>query len=97
MLLVSQLALDKGQVGPYCVPCMDTLTPQELGFRVLRLRRERRWTQSDLGRRARVAPKTVGRLERGQHMPDVVTLAAVAAALGVTVQDLLAPVPVAAA
>lgn len=27
-------------------------------------------------------------------MPDVVTLAAVAAALGVTVQDLLAPVPV---
>lgn len=47
-------------------------------------RQKRGWSQADLGAHMGVTGKTVGRLERGEHMPDTATVVAAADALGLT-------------
>lgn len=62
---------------------------EDIGFSVLRLRRQRRWTQDELARRAGVSISTVRRVELATHVPDTRTLARIADALGVGVGDLM--------
>ena len=60
-----------------------------LGHRV-RARRERlSLSQTMLARRAAVHPNVVGRLERGTYNPTVLTLQAIAIALGVPLHKLV--------
>jgi transcriptional regulator with XRE-family HTH domain len=44
----------------------------------------------ELGRRATIAPATIMRLEHGQHSPTMDTLERLAAALSVSIGDLVA-------
>ncbi|MBS1677899.1 MAG: helix-turn-helix domain-containing protein [Actinobacteria bacterium] len=53
-------------------------------------RRERSMSMSELGRRVGVSPSMISQIERGQTLPSVGTLFALAAALGVTVDAFLA-------
>ncbi len=61
-----------------------------IGKTVLRIRRERRMTQSELGDRANLASSYVSRIENGRVQPSVVMLGRIAAALETSVVDLLA-------
>lgn len=47
--------------------------------------------QSQLGRKADIAPTTVGRILKEKHAPDVDTLGALAGALGITVWQMMVP------
>lgn len=53
-------------------------------------RRERSLSMSELGRKVGVSPSMISQIERGQTLPSVGTLFALAAALGVTVDAFLA-------
>jgi transcriptional regulator with XRE-family HTH domain len=50
-------------------------------------------SMSELGRRVGVSPSMISQIERGQTLPSVGTLFALAAALGVTVDAFLTPAP----
>ncbi len=64
--------------------------PGPLGRNIARLRQERGWPQSELARRSGVSQGFVSRLESGDSMQTLVGVAAaLARALGVTVDDLL--------
>lgn len=52
-------------------------------------RTRRGWTQSDLCRRARLSQPQLSRYETGDRTPSVSHLAAIAKALGCTVDDLI--------
>jgi transcriptional regulator with XRE-family HTH domain len=56
---------------------------------VRRLRHERGYSLSELARRANLAKQTLSSIEAGQANPTVLTLAAIAAALGIPVAHLL--------
>jgi transcriptional regulator with XRE-family HTH domain len=56
---------------------------------VRRLRRERGYSQSELARRAGLAKQTLSSIEAGEANPTVLTLTAVAGAIGVPVAHLL--------
>jgi transcriptional regulator with XRE-family HTH domain len=66
----------------------------ELGKRIgqrirdLRTQRHDRWTQEDLAERAHISVSFLSMIERGERVAHVETLAALAAALGVTLADL---------
>jgi transcriptional regulator with XRE-family HTH domain len=62
-----------------------------VGQRIRFERMRRRWRQGDLAVRTGIARPNVARLERGLHLPAMSTLARVAAALGVDLQELLRP------
>ncbi len=62
---------------------------ERFGKRLRQLRRERRWTQGGLGRRAGLTAKYVGQLERGEACPSLRTLEQLAKAFGVSVGELL--------
>ena len=62
---------------------------RRLGREIRRLRKERRFNQTELAERAGVAMMTISRIERGEHDPHVRTLARIARALGVSVFHLL--------
>lgn len=64
------------------------VTEQEFGQRLRQYRRARHLTQQELADRLGVSNKSVSRWESGGY-PDVVTLAPLARALGVTVDELL--------
>jgi transcriptional regulator with XRE-family HTH domain len=55
---------------------------QELGEKIERARRERGWTQDQLGAQANFHPNTIGFYERGERAPDFDQLRRIAAALG---------------
>lgn len=60
------------------------------GETVRRLRKERRWTQQELGAQAGFPPGTISHIENGRNdNPTQETLDKLAAAFGVTVDDLL--------
>ncbi|MBX3125539.1 MAG: helix-turn-helix domain-containing protein [Polyangiaceae bacterium] len=66
---------------------------KSLGSRVRAVRVELGLTQEDLGDRAGVAAESISRLEAGRMNLSVVKLEGIAAALGVSVADLLSDAP----
>ena len=58
------------------------------GEAVRAMRRGRKLTQAALGKRAGLSGKFVGEIERGVGNPSLVTMAAVAKALGVGMREL---------
>ena len=65
---------------------------KKLGRRIRDLRTQRvdRWTQEELAERAQISVSFLSMIERGERIPHVETLAAIAAALGVTLSELFA-------
>ncbi len=61
----------------------------EIGRRARELRELLGLTQEEVAGRALVARNTIARIERGDRIPGIGTLARIAAALGVTEQELL--------
>jgi len=54
-----------------------------LGRRIRNLRRQKRWTQQELGNQADVNYKFIGEIERGQQNPSFDILSKISRALGV--------------
>lgn len=65
---------------------------KRIGYRIRELRTQRpeRWTQEDLAERARISVSFLSMIERGERVPHVETLAAIAQALSVTLSELFA-------
>lgn len=61
-----------------------------LGDVIRRQRADRRWSQEQLGARAKVHRTHVGKLERGELSPSVAILDRIARAFGRRASDLLA-------
>ncbi|MBQ1242507.1 MAG: helix-turn-helix domain-containing protein, partial [Oscillospiraceae bacterium] len=59
------------------------------GAAIKRLREEKNMTQADLAERLEVSPKTVSKWETGRGLPDVSLLDSLAAALGVSLIELM--------
>jgi DNA-binding XRE family transcriptional regulator len=76
-----------------CIQCimlgMEAMTIP-VGDKVRGLRKERGWLQQDLADRAGVSMQTVSNLETGRHVPEMATLAKIAAALKVPLAELFA-------
>lgn len=68
----------------------DETVTVRVARRVRLLREERGWTTPELGRRAGLGRATVFRVENGEREPAASTLEALAKALGVSVNALLA-------
>lgn len=60
----------------------------ELGRRILELRQNKRWSQSDLARASGLKKNVINTTERGLSQPRLENLTALAEALGVKVGDL---------
>lgn len=65
----------------------------ELGQRIAAARKAKQWKQKELAAAVHVEPVTVSRWETGAHTPDVIMLGRIAAALDVTIRDLLPDAP----
>lgn len=65
---------------------------KRLGRRIrdLRTQRPEKWTQEDLAERAHISVSFLSMIERGERMPHVETLAALAQALDVSLSELFA-------
>lgn len=59
-----------------------------IGEKVSRLRRERKWTQSELADKAGITQNQVSRIEKGKTRPRGSTIQGLADALGVEPEDL---------
>lgn len=64
-------------------------TPEEMGRFIQTLRKERGLTQKALAEQLQITDKAVSKWERGLSCPDITLLPALAAALGVSVSELL--------
>lgn len=67
---------------------IDKAISNTLGKRILELRKERGWSQPDLGRRVGTSGAIVGRYERAEITPSVDVARKLAEALGVTLDYL---------
>jgi transcriptional regulator with XRE-family HTH domain len=65
----------------------------ELGARVRSARGQRRWTLDELAARSTVSRRLLVQIERGDANPSLATLLKLAAALGITLTDLVAGKP----
>lgn len=65
----------------------------ELGARVRALRGHRRWTLDELAARSTVSRRLLVQIERGEANPSLATLLKLAAALGITLTELVAGEP----
>ena len=65
---------------------------KRIGQRIRELRTQRleKWTQEDLAERAKISVSFLSMIERGERVPHVETLAAIASSLGVTLSELFA-------
>lgn len=74
----------------------NTSTVSDIGKRIgqrireLRTQRVEKWTQEDLAERAKISVSFLSMIERGERVPHVETLAAIATSLGVTLSELFA-------
>jgi transcriptional regulator with XRE-family HTH domain len=74
----------------------NTSTVSDIGKRIgqrireLRTQRLEKWTQEDLAERAKISVSFLSMIERGERVPHVETLAAIATSLGVTLSELFA-------
>ncbi len=64
-----------------------------IGTNISRLRSDRQLTQEELARLAGITRVTLGKVERGVVLPRASTLGALARSLGVSVRELVEPVP----
>lgn len=62
---------------------------RQIGAFVAQLRREKNWTQEELGARLGVTNKTVSRWENGNYMPDIEMLALLGREFGVSLNELV--------
>lgn len=60
----------------------------ELGYRIKQFMQQRGMTQSQLAEKARVSANYISKIEQGIVNPPIRTLARIASALGVTIDDL---------
>ena len=72
------------------------MDPHKTGTFIAALRRGKNMTQEDLAGAVGVTDKAVSRWETGRGFPDISLLPALAAALDITVNELLAGEPIAA-
>lgn len=65
---------------------------KRIGRRIRDFRTQRidKWTQEDLAERAKISVSFLSMIERGERVPHVDTLAALAQSLGVTLSELFA-------
>ncbi len=68
----------------------DEKLKHQIGANITAYRKQAGWTQAGMAERLNYSDKAVSKWERGESVPDVLTLAAMARELGVTVNDLLA-------
>ena len=61
----------------------------QIGANISAYRKRAGWTQAELAEKLNYSDKAVAKWERGESVPDVLTLATLAEQLGVTVNDLL--------
>lgn len=66
-----------------------TLDAAALGSRIVDLRNQRGWSQRELARRAVLRPPRLSALELGRKLPQLEELAALAGALGVSLDELV--------
>lgn len=69
----------------------------ELGRRIVRLRRARGWSRSELARRVRISRERLGHWERGSYTPPLRALVLLSRALGVLIDELVTGETLAAA
>lgn len=62
---------------------------KELGKRIVKLREEKGWSQSDLARACNKDRQSIEKLENGKVNPTLYTLLEVANALGISVSKLV--------
>lgn len=62
----------------------------QIGNNIAAYRKEKGWTQAGLAMRINYSDKAVSKWERGESIPDVLTMMLLAEQFGVTVNDLLA-------
>lgn len=68
----------------------DEKLKKNIGSNIAAYRKAAGWTQAELAQKLNYSDKAVSKWERGESVPDVLTLAALAKDLGITVNDLLA-------
>ncbi len=68
------------------------MNQSELGDRLRQIREERGLTQLDVVMRSGVQPSVYSRVETGVGNPTLKTLSAICRGLGITLQELFAPV-----
>ena len=68
----------------------DEKLKRQIGRNIANFRKRMGWTQVELAEKLNYSDKAVSKWERGESVPDVLTLADLADAVGVTVNDLLA-------
>ena len=67
----------------------DEKLKAQIGTNISNLRKRQGLTQAGLGEKLNYSDKAVSKWERGESVPDILTLVAIAEILGVTVDDLL--------
>lgn len=78
----------------FCAPCFGITYLSDIGKRLgrrirhLRTQDGERTTQEELAERAHISVSFLSMIERGERMPHVETLAAIAEALGVSLSEL---------
>jgi transcriptional regulator with XRE-family HTH domain len=65
----------------------ETALAKALGHQAREARGERGWTQADAAARIGVSAEFYGRIERGEGLPSVATLARIAHVLGTSIQN----------
>ena len=68
---------------------MEANTPDTLGGRIARLRKEKGMTQLELADRMGVTDKAVSKWERDVSCPDIASMPRLAEVLGATVDELM--------
>lgn len=68
----------------------DEKLKKNIGANIAAYRKAAGWTQAELAQKLNYSDKAVSKWERGESVPDVLTLASMAKDLGITVNDLLA-------
>lgn len=61
----------------------------KIGKRIRVLRLERQLSQSELSTDAYLSKNQLGRLERGEHIPNIITLLKIAKALDVNISEIV--------
>lgn len=67
----------------------DGKLKRQIGANIIAYRKREGWTQADLAEKLNYSDKAVSKWERGESVPDVLTMAALAERFGITVNDLL--------
>ena len=67
----------------------DEKLRRQIGTNIAAYRKRGGWTQAELAEKLNYSDKAVSKWERGESVPDVLTLASLAECLNITVNDLL--------